>query len=493
MNQTDRTFILTGLVVSILMAMHLLPNLFIGDTELRHVNILCDVMPETYQLRDAIDVIPTPQPPKQFVAHKSNNKDKDQNRVESNQPVKNESLTGDSIKLLTAKEESTKTAKDSIIQTTRLDGVTMIADYSEGAPGGMGHFYEQLGSASKRLVRIAYYGDSFIEGDILTADLREMLQNRFGGSGVGWIHCTDPLGGFRRTVKMKSVGLKEYEVVKKPYSHQAEGIAQRYYVPQENSRTWASGSKAKQNLEQWHQTSLYLRSEKGLNVTTYANSDTIGTKHIGGSSQVQLLAHQQNNMTAVGFQFTGVTSPTYIYGMALESNNGVILDNFSMRGSAGNTISKIPLQTLNDFARLRNYDLIVLHFGLNVANEKSHASAYKAYIKKMQEAIEHLQQAYPHASILVVSMPDRDQRTAAGVRTMKGVESLVAYQQIMAGNCHVAYFNLFEAMGGRESMKSLVDKGMANKDYTHLTFSGGRKLAQLIYDGLMAGYETYQH
>ena len=68
--------------------------------------------------------------------------------------------------------------------------------------------------------------------------------------------------------------------------------------------------------------------------------------------------------------------------------------------------------------------------------------------------------------------------------TMKGVESLVAYQQILAANCHVSFFNLFNAMGGRESMKVLVEKGWANKDYAHLSFRGGRYMAEIIFKAL---------
>lgn len=33
-------------------------------------------------------------------------------------------------------------------------------------------------------MRIAFFGDSFVEGDILTADLREKLQLAYGGGGT---------------------------------------------------------------------------------------------------------------------------------------------------------------------------------------------------------------------------------------------------------------------------------------------------------------------
>jgi len=466
MNQTARTFIFTGLVVSILLAMHLLPTIVIDGVELRHVNVLSDVLPEVYQQRDGIDVIPKPVAPRPVRVRKA--------------------ADNDSLAQQTAGEEYQPDTEN------KLADEGLIIDYSEGTSGGMAHFYEQLSHAvSHQVVRIAYYGDSFVEGDIVTADLRELLQDRFGGSGVGWVDCTDRLKGFRRTVKVKGVGFKEYEVVQKPYSHKVEGIAQRYFVPHENARTWASGTNARKHVARWQQASLFFRTEGGMSVTTFADNDTIGTQYVEGSTQVQSLRFEKEGMSGIGYQFNQVSDQSYVYGMALESRQGVILDNISMRGSAGYTIAKIPQSTLADFARLRPYDLIVLHFGLNVASEKSHAANYKAYIKRMQEAVEHLCAAYPQASVLIVSMPDRDQRTAAGIRTMLGVESLVAYQQILASNCGVAYFNLFQAMGGRESMKALVDKGQANKDYTHLTHSGGKQLARLLYDALMEGYDHY--
>ena len=471
MNQTARTFVFIGLVVIILLSFHLLPEIAIGETELRHVNVLSDIMPEVYQQRDGIDVIPrVPEPPQPVLTKKT--------------------TTAKSLK--TDTEDRTKPAQ--VETMNQVAGMPAILDYSEGSAGGMNHFYNRLGNAAVGApVRIAYYGDSFIEGDILTADLREMLQSKFGGSGVGWVDCADHLSGFRQTVKLKGVGFTAYEVVKSPYSHQAEGISQRYFVPQENARMWASGTRVRKHIGQWQRTSLFLRTANGLNVTTYADHDTIGMDYVKGSDHVQMLCYEGRSMTGAGYMLTEVTEPTYLYGMALESQHGVILDNFSMRGSSGHTLAKIPQQTLADFARLRPYDLIVLHFGLNVANEKSHAGAYKAYIKRMQVAVEHLKRAYPQASVLIVSMPDRDQRTDVGIRTMLGVESLVAYQQIMASNCHVAYFNLFQAMGGRESMKGLVDNGLAAKDYTLLTFSGGRKLAKLIFEAIVDGYEEYQH
>lgn len=74
--------------------------------------------------------------------------------------------------------------KPAFVDTCR-SGMTCIEDYSDSTLRGMTPFYRALDelAAKPRPVRIAYFGDSFIEADILTADLRAMLQERYGGCG----------------------------------------------------------------------------------------------------------------------------------------------------------------------------------------------------------------------------------------------------------------------------------------------------------------------
>ena len=80
--------------------------------------------------------------------------------------------------------------KPAFVDTCRT-GMTCIEDYSDSTLRGMTPFYKALDRVSSddsddKQVRIAVFGDSFIEADIFTADLREMLQKQFGGCGVGF-------------------------------------------------------------------------------------------------------------------------------------------------------------------------------------------------------------------------------------------------------------------------------------------------------------------
>ena len=66
MNQSVRTFTLTGLVAAGLLLMHELPPLSIGSTALGHVNILSQLLPE--HMSEQPDVVPAPKIPKPLMA-----------------------------------------------------------------------------------------------------------------------------------------------------------------------------------------------------------------------------------------------------------------------------------------------------------------------------------------------------------------------------------------------------------------------------------------
>ena len=54
-----------------------------------------------------------------------------------------------------------------------------------------------LKSGKKRKIRVAYFGDSMIEGDLISQTLRKELQNSFGGCGVGFVPINSPVAKYR--------------------------------------------------------------------------------------------------------------------------------------------------------------------------------------------------------------------------------------------------------------------------------------------------------
>lgn len=450
-----RPFLLTLLVCILLLLLHWLPTMRIGETELRRIDILSDLSSDSAK-HDLHDVIPKPKEPRQLMA-----KSKDGKMVEF-------------------KEVWPK-------------GVQRVVDFSEGKAGGMSHFYAMLDSVARkklanRPLRIAFYGDSFIEGDILVADLRELLQTRFGGWGVGWIDAGNDLTQYKRTIANSFSGLTEHMAMKKQtYRASETGIAQRYYTMTAPVSISLTAKKDFPHTARWGVSRLYFRSSGNVAIEGQEGA-TPYSFSFKGSPNVQVA---EMKGVASQTEFKIPRGNAILYGTALETDGGIVVDNFSLRGTSGNTLNEIPEVTLQEFNRLRPYDLIVLQFGVNAVTEKSTTETLKLYTDKMRRVVAHMRRCFPEASILVMGTPDRGSKTSAD-GTMPGIEMLTGFQEQLASDAQVSFLSILHAMGGPGSMRCLVDEhGWGSKDYVHINRDGGKFVARKIYDSFMAGYSNY--
>lgn len=383
--------------------------------------------------------------------------------------------------------------KSAFVDTCRT-GLTCIEDYADSTARGMQPFYAALSRFQEldRPVRIAYFGDSFIEADILTADLRARLQERFGGCGVGYVPITSPIHGFRPTVRHRFEGWESHACTDSiGFDRKLQGIAGSYFRPQAGAFVELKGqTKYASRLDTCEVSILYFENEGGGAVRSTVNGSREGSLfELEPADRLQTLA-VEGRIGQVRWTVEQADSARF-YGVALEGRRGISLDNFSVRGSSGLHLRHIPLATLQAFGRVRPYDLIVLQFGLNVATERG--TDYNFYQKGMLAVIEHLKQAFPDAGILLVSVGDRESKNNEGeLRTLPGVRNLIRYQQAIAAEGAVAFWNLYEGMGGPGSMVEMVDRKQANLDYTHINFKGGSHLAGLLFETLEYGLENYQ-
>lgn len=360
----------------------------------------------------------------------------------------------------------------------------------------MDHFYEQLTALKEkknlgRPVRIAYFGDSFIEGDILLADLREELQKYYGGEGVGWLDAGNDLNQYKHTTTQKFTGLTEH-LVKKPDSYDVlqAGMAERYYPLSGRANISLAPFMAHEypRTEKWSTTQLYLRAKNGASVTFHIDGGKSTTEQVSPSPNVQMVRF--NGATSHASIDISGTNAT-LFATAQEGNGGIVLDNFSMRGSNGLSLSKLPETTLRQFAQVRPYDLIVFQFGANAITPASKERELQTYTSKMKSVIQLFHKCFPTASILVIGAPDRGSKSSPD-GTMEGVKMLVGYQDQMASDCKVGFYSLYKAMGGPGTMMRLVDeKNMGSKDYVHINFKGGKYVAPRIFKSIVAGQNNY--
>lgn len=383
--------------------------------------------------------------------------------------------------------------KPAFVDTCRA-GMTCIEDYSDSTLRGMSSFYEALDKiqTQDRLVRIAVFGDSFIEADIFTADFREMLQKKFGGCGVGFVTVTSATSGYRPTVRHSFGGWTSHSVNDTlHYDKQKLGVSGHYFIPRPGAYVELRGqSNYASLLDTCQRASIFFYNQGEVNLSVRVNRSESQTKTFEPTGALQQM-QVQGRIGSVRWEVNQADS-TLFYGMAMDGEQGIIVDNFSLRGSSGLSLRSIPVDMMEAFNVLRPYDLIILQYGLNVATERGRN--YDSYQKGLLASIARLKNSFPHAGLLLLSVGDRDYKTETGeIRTMPGVKNLIRYQQSIASQSGIAFWNMFEAMGGEGSMAAMVHAkpSKANYDYTHINFRGGKHLAGLLYETLIYGKETY--
>lgn len=379
--------------------------------------------------------------------------------------------------------------------------------------GSLDQFFEALRETEKtgRKVRIAYFGDSLIEGDLITQDVRRALQERFGGRGVGFVPITSVSSASRRTIRHAfSDNWGSISVLKSSDPLNKPGMSGFLFIPKSNAAFKdISAEEPFKKLE--HSWVKYGTDGSGYSNPAFDAVDLL-YENPGSPSVIQYGTESLNGEKVVLEQTQGLSRVSLdkartqkhiklmffpadllkIYGVSFEADKGVYVDNFSLRGSSGTNLGSISPRMFSDFNKLRDYRLIVLHYGPNIANPTM--TDFTWYRKKMVNVVKRLKECLPGASIIVVSVNDICTGREDGMCTAPCVPHLVDAQRKLAEETGVGFWNLYEAMGGRNSMARWVRSArpLANPDCTHLNNTGAKAVGIMLTRALMAEYDRFK-
>ena len=380
-------------------------------------------------------------------------------------------------------------------------------------------FYRALRMGSEQ-IRIAHYGDSSIEGDLISASFRDSLQRRFGGGGVGFVPIVNPISGFRRSLLHSfSNNWNHCNLAKKNVQGLPRGLAGEYFstwIPPDTTTAQADSLAADSTLMVDRQYWTFYRSSSLFPGTGVFPSSRLfygapvpdptgsvmppGSVKItsGGATAVFLMNGENtvnesilNSLPSRNLRLTFSIPPGQpVYGVSLESSDGVIVDNFPSRGNIGTALLYIASSTLADFQEKLDYDLVMLQFGINALNPKM--SDYSWYEREMVKVIRHFQKSMPGTAILLLGPSDRALKINGRMQSDPSVARVTEALRRAAERTNSTFFSFYEAMGGEGSMVEWVENRqprLGNLDYTHFNFSGAREAAMLLLDFLLTGYE----
>ena len=358
---------------------------------------------------------------------------------------------------------------------------------------GLETFYQSIEQVQTdhTLLHVAYFGDSMIEGDLVTQPLRRNLQRRFGGNGIGFIPVTTPLPGFRATIKQSFNS--SWDICSFVHPRNSEGV-----YPGISGYVYISEVGAESKFElppgygRFHRAEILYGGKNNISLQVITDTASKLLSLVPDHPVSSFTIARDTAFTVFEINVKS-NDPGVFYGVNFENGPGVYVDNYAFRGNSGLPLNSIPAEIFSGFnAALRN-KLLIIHYGLNVFTPG--VDDYHWYEMAMENVIRHVKQSSPGISILMISMPDRSALISGEYHTPAGLPGFIRLQQRVAEKEHVAFFNLYEAMGGANSMKKWVEgqPKLAGDDYTHPNGAGASKIASLVYDFLMQGYDRYLH
>ncbi|MCS7004642.1 MAG: hypothetical protein NZM38_04885 [Cytophagales bacterium] len=381
-------------------------------------------------------------------------------------------------------------------------------EYPENAEDALDGFFEALYTLKERkyLIRILHYGDSQLEGDRITEHLRAQLQNRFGGCGVGWIPIVE-LDNIRSTLWQKaSSQWKKYAVYsdsRKTAPHRSYGLLGSYFTFTEKSDSDFSVANlkiapTKNSYKQASQVQTikchYSTHETdSLRLILKWNDSLLTDEYLPPNTEYGVYSLEISNQEPfenIFIEFQGKGSPE-IFGVSLDCKEGIAIDNIAMRGSSGTDFIHISQTLLSKMLLQNNVKLIIWQFGINVVPYLTKDFDY--YEKSISAQLKHIKNADPNISILVVGVSDMAKKENGEIISYPNLTAVRDAQKRAAFANKCAFWDLYEAMGGRNSIIQWAKHkpAYANRDFAHFTREGARFTGELLYKELMKEYGKF--
>jgi hypothetical protein len=371
-------------------------------------------------------------------------------------------------------------------------GAHMIVDPT----GSMAPFYAALLKAERHepgaVVKVLHFGDSPTTADLITADERSMLQERFGDAGHGVYLIAKPWAWYdHRGISSSSSG---WTIDPATLHAQKDG----WYGLGGVSFTGHAGAWSKVTLKQRGQTRLtlhYAGMPGGGKVVIETDGSPLAT--LDTSMPRKIAAHESwkipSTTREIAIRVEG--APVRLFCFEFEKDStGVIYSSIGLNGTwAGVLASYTDGPHWNERLREAHPDLVVLSYGTNESGYGNYVDS--TYGKDYLEVLRRIKTALPGTPILVMSPMDRGTRESGGaIGTIHTLPRLVHMQSEMAAGNNLAFFNTFEAMGGEGTMGRWyqAEPRLVSADFIHPLPNGARIVGALLFQAIIDGYNAWK-
>jgi len=402
----------------------------------------------------------------------------------------------------------------------KIDSVVQYIEFRDRTRSSLNKFFEVLANVKNEgnIVRIMHYGDSQIETDRITDYFRYKLQTQFGGTGPGFIPAVkaydfkspmiqDKTGDWKRhtiygrrdtTIKHSRYGMMgNFCRFTEPITDTVETFALNEILNPNKVLNYATIT-IDQSPYSFRPTKNYQRckmfygyNKAEVKVKVFSDEELISEDVLPPiedyTSKTWSFETAPQNLR---LEFEAEDSPE-IYGFSLEGYSGINIDNIAMRGSGGLFFTRMDLNMLSRMYAQLNTKLLILQFGGNIV--PGMRENYDWYRKSFSYQLRTIKNIAPDITIMVIGLADMSMKDQDVYITYPNIPLIrdALKQASFENDC--AYWDMFQAMGGENSMPSWVfhDPPLGEKDFIHFTPQGARYIAKMFYNAFMFEYNRY--
>ena len=382
-------------------------------------------------------------------------------------------------------------ASESSLDELRNRRLTAFAPRSLMDPGHtLDHFYESLEKGG--VTRVLHYGDSPTTADLITADVRVLMQQQFGNAGTGFVLIARPWAWYgRRGVDMSA---SNWQIDIGGNSPVKDGINGLGAV----SFRGAAGAVANWTLADatHHSVEVYFLSEpEGGDFTMEADGRPMGSAsaQAAGTAPAFERFNIPEGCSHVTLRVT--RGSVRLFGADFRrADPGVVYTSAGINGANVTLLSR-ALNEEHWTQELQHYnpDLVVINYGTNESGFPTFVDT--TWGREMRLAVQRVHNAVPNASILLMSPMDRGAKKDTGeIDTLATLPRLVTTEAKVALDMNVAFFNTFEAMGGQGTMARWYasEPRLVGADYIHPLPAGAKIVGELLFSALHEGYQHHK-
>lgn len=360
-------------------------------------------------------------------------------------------------------------------------------------------FFASCESNDSRTIRILHYGDSQIEMDRLSCRLRAWMQSQFGGGGPGMQPIRTIIANYSVNESASGgltlqtcFGGDSISMMRRANGNYGP-MVQCFHLNGSSTTTFSvpNNQYADERVKRYSTVGIVFNNRPGpLSATVSDNKgDYTLTQSCDEPGVHALWWRLDSATTSIRVSLSGNAD---IYGVAVDDGAGVAVDNIPMRGCSGQQFCHINQDQLTDAYALLDVGIIVLQFGGNSVPYLNGDKSISTYAGNIGKQIDRLHECAPHAKILFVGPSDMSTTRNGELQSYPCLERVISALRDTALAHDAAYWSIYHAMGGHNSMLAWNSKGWAGSDYIHFSQKGAVVMGDFMANAFEQVYTYYR-